>query len=737
MVVNVNVGVLGHVDSGKTHLVKALSTQLSTAALDKHPQSQQRGITLDLGFSAFRLAAQEPSDNYELQITLVDCPGHASLFKTILGGVAIVDCVLLVVDVRKGVQPQTLECLLVAQLAVQHRIVIALNKIDTLPLATRALAVKRAQDDLRAFLDRHFPQLKAQEIAIVPVAVAPAAAEGEQGQEPQPIGLELLVQAIRSRLDAPTRDTSGPFIMAIDHCFAIQGNGTILTGTVLSGSLRLGDSIELAGLGLQKPVKSIQAFKQSVDRAQQGDRVGIRVNGLDASLVERGVAVSPQSMPFVRQVVVPVHRIAFFQSICKSGTKCHVTIGHTTAIAVITFFTRLGSEPQAENSASRDAFDASDLYEHVAQLDPIGAALSGNTEATTSTGSAANQRPLFVLLQLDRAILCLPDAIAVCARLDLNAKKFPCRLAFYGPIQGAVLEPSKTAGQQQMDLQSSRWQAKVLELQQLRIGRIKTRSGAVDKVTGRQQQQLDVIGKDMFAKDADLSVYLGTTVMCEVSKALLKIVSPFGKTGKFRLQLIDESPAGALPSPGERFKLRFLKVMALKSPAGQASKSVVVSSAVESSRKLLQDVRRLYPEAFTQPQLPDTEATGGDLSDASSGASLATELSSLSVAAAAESSSFDATELVSGTIERLKGETTSDGRNPFVIVSGLFASDTEALKNVGRTVFCRVSLPGNSEAVERGEIEKPFGKAGKVRVVFAADGGTLAPVGHTVFLQPY
>lgn len=735
MVVNVNVGVLGHVDSGKTHLVKALSTQLSTAALDKHPQSQQRGITLDLGFSAFRLANQEPSDA-DLQITLVDCPGHASLFKTILGGVAIVDCVLLVVDVRKGVQPQTLECLLVAQLAVQQRIVIALNKIDTLPLATRALAVQRAQDDLRVFLGKHFPQLSAEEIAIVPVAVAPAAEAG--GEAPQPIGLELLVQAIRSRLDTPTRDTSGPFSMAIDHCFAIQGNGTILTGTVLSGSLRVGDIIELVGLGLQKPVKSIQAFKQSVDRAQQGDRVGLRVNGLDASLVERGVAVTPQSMPFVRQVVVPVYRIAFFQSVCKSSAKCHVTIGHTTAIAVVTFFTRLGSEPQAESAAaSRDAFDALDLYEYVAQLDPIGATVSGDTEVDATAGSVANQRPLFALLQLDRAILCLPDAVAVCTRLDLNAKKFPCRLAFYGPIQGAVLEPSKTAGQQQMDLQTSRWQNKVLELRQLRIGRIKTRSGTVDKVT-TGGQQVDVIGKDMFAKDADLSVYLGTTVMCEISKALLNIVAPFGKTGKFRLQLIDESPAGVLPSPGERFELRFLKVMALKSPAGQAPKPAAASSVVEASQKLLQDVRMLYPEAFAQPQSSDTKVfEEGVVSGAPSDASLVTELSALSVAAASESSSLEAAELVAGTIERLKGETTSDGRNPFVIVSGLFASDAEALKSVGSTVFCWVSLPGHAEqVVEQGQIEKPFGKAGKVRVVFAVNGGTLAQVGQAVYLQP-
>jgi selenocysteine-specific elongation factor len=107
---------LGHVDSGKTSLVKALSTSLSTAALDKNPQSQQRGITLDLGFSAFTLPMPShlPSDTYNLiQFTLVDCPGHASLIRTIIGGAQIIDMMLLVVDANKGIQTQTAEVSLI------------------------------------------------------------------------------------------------------------------------------------------------------------------------------------------------------------------------------------------------------------------------------------------------------------------------------------------------------------------------------------------------------------------------------------------------------------------------------------------------------------------------------------------------------------------------------------------------------------------------------------------------
>jgi len=149
-VLNVNVGVLGHVDSGKTSLVKALSTLLSTASLDKNPQSIARGITLDLGFSAFLLplpdrlesqmaaaasAAQEqdasapPAAPFRaLQFTLVDCPGHASLIRTIIGGAQIIDMMILVVNVLKGIQTQTAECLVIGEICTKHLIVV-LNKV--------------------------------------------------------------------------------------------------------------------------------------------------------------------------------------------------------------------------------------------------------------------------------------------------------------------------------------------------------------------------------------------------------------------------------------------------------------------------------------------------------------------------------------------------------------------------------------------------------------------------------
>lgn len=136
---NINVGILGHVDSGKTSLVRALSTELSTASLDKNPQSQERGITLDLGFSAFfaEIPPQLVGSPYKrLQYTLVDCPGHASLIRTVIGGAQIIDMMILVVDIVKGIQTQTAECLVIAEITTDNMIVV-LNKVDLLPIEGR------------------------------------------------------------------------------------------------------------------------------------------------------------------------------------------------------------------------------------------------------------------------------------------------------------------------------------------------------------------------------------------------------------------------------------------------------------------------------------------------------------------------------------------------------------------------------------------------------------------------
>lgn len=297
-VLNVNVGVLGHVDSGKTSLVKTLSTLLSTAALDKSKQSRQRGMTLDLGFSCFFLEMPKHlqelyPEKKKLQMTLVDCPGHASLIRTIIGGAQIIDMVLLVVDAYKGWQAQTTECLVLAELTSPH-LVVALNKIDMFPENERQEKLEEAKKNVRERLKKSkFPN--AEMIGVSACIGGEKVAAGMDLATNPTYNIQTLVQILQTSLPAPKRivGKDAPFYFSIDHCFPIKGMGTVLTGTVLSGSTSVNDTLEFPTLGLERKVKSMQMFKRKTTKISQGDRAGICVSSLDSNLLERGVAATP------------------------------------------------------------------------------------------------------------------------------------------------------------------------------------------------------------------------------------------------------------------------------------------------------------------------------------------------------------------------------------------------------------------------------------------------------------
>ena len=136
----------------------------------------------------------------------------------------------------------------------------------------------------------------------------------------------------------PQRDPDGPLHFAIDHCFPIKGQGTVITGTVLSGSLAIGQEIEFPELKTTRKVKSMQMFKQPVKHIAQGDRAGVCVTQLDAKALERGIACTPGYMHFISTAVVNVRQIRFFKATCKTDKKFHFTVGHTTVMGTATFF---------------------------------------------------------------------------------------------------------------------------------------------------------------------------------------------------------------------------------------------------------------------------------------------------------------------------------------------------------------------------------------------------------------
>eukprot|EP01039_Chlorochromonas_danica_P003602 gene3602-3945_t len=501
-ILNINVGILGHVDSGKTSLVKALSTSLSTAALDKHPQSQERGITLDLGFSCFTLPlpqhlqerAGEDSLVDTLQFTLVDCPGHASLLRTIIGGAQIIDMIVLVIDANKGIQTQTAECIVIGEITT-HSLVIALNKVDLIPEAERQEKIDKVSRRIRkALFGSKFADVK-----IVPVSaavggerVAAVGAGGAAGGSIDSLGIDNLVNQLKEMVRRPNRQLLLPFLFAIDHCFPIKGHGTVLTGTVLSGRVAVNQVIEIPHLQLTRKVKSMQIFHRAVESAGQGDRVALCLTNLDARLLERSLAAAPNTLPSFSAAIALVRKVRFFRMVCRSDSRCHISIGHHTSLAKVTFFggkqlqngpsrRKEGLQNDKERRKESECTSVQALHGYYHRLFPAidylpnedfeyqdaildaenSEGMKGghdNEEMTNKhegrgpegeeeEGNGENGPVQWVLLQFQQSLHCPIGSLVIGSRLDTDTSdaRGPgahlCRLAFYGPIKAIVALP--------------------------------------------------------------------------------------------------------------------------------------------------------------------------------------------------------------------------------------------------------------------------------------------------------
>lgn len=466
---NVNVGVLGHVDAGKTALCKALSSIASTAAFDKNPQAKERGITLDLGFSACRVD--------HLQFTFVDCPGHASLIRTVIGGAQIINFMLLVIDVTKGLQAQTLECCVIAQITCP-RVIIVLNKIDKLEGSRRDVLVQRMSDKFR----KSFSERGLLITAIVPVSAAE--------QENLEVLRTAMVEAVTPAEEE--NDPNAAFLFSIDHCFTIRGKGTICTGTVLDGCLRVGDTVQVPQLGAcQRQVKSIEMFREPMQKASKGDRLGVCITQFDSKLVERGILCSPGSVPYCHCAVIEYHPVDFYKGKIRSRAKYHVSVGHSTVLASITLF---------KGSLH---FQMDGVYEYAEEIEE---------------GPADVQ--YFVILEFEKPILWTPNCLVICSKLDLepaaNSNQSSCRLAFYGRI---------VAGSSSADYKTN-------FLSTVKLYRNKIKVGTIQRVANERE----IIVEDFFKKTSNREIFIGLWVNLSTGHTG-RIESTFGKTSKVKISL--------------------------------------------------------------------------------------------------------------------------------------------------------------------------------------------------------
>ncbi|XP_078482761.1 selenocysteine-specific elongation factor [Ciona intestinalis] len=508
-ILNFNIGMLGHVDSGKTSLAKALSTVASTAAFDKNPQSKERGITLDLGFSSFTVDVPDhlKGSGYEkVQYALVDCPGHASLIKTIIGGAQIIDLMVLVIDIVKGVQTQTAECLVIGEI-ICNKMLVVLNKVDMLPPEKKQAAIEKMTKRMQKTLENT-------KFAGCPITIAAANPGGSSDatthREPQ--GIENLIQVLGESTYIPTRSANGSFLFSVDHCFSIRGQGTVMTGTVLSGKASVNDQVEISSLQMTKKVKSIQMFRKPVYAIKQGDRAGLCVTQFDPKLLERGLVCTPGSLPTLYAAVVSIAKIPYYSGSVATKSKFHVTIGHSTVMAQITIFAQVttSGENKERNHPPGDAMERLTL-----QSKTFDFTADYIFRAELSKDKTEKQ---WALLVFDKPVVCRPNSLAIGSKFDTDINANKCRLAFKAEILEAITAK---------DYVSS-------VLPKLKVYKNKSREGTVERV----HDDYSVICKGLLKKETNIALFSGLRVELSTGESGV-IDGSFGLSGKIKIRLPD------------------------------------------------------------------------------------------------------------------------------------------------------------------------------------------------------
>jgi elongation factor Tu len=281
---HLNIGTMGHIDHGKTTLTAAITKVLaerdpnhnsftSFDQIDKAPEEKQRGITINIAHVEY----QTPNRHY----AHVDMPGHADYIKNMITGAAQVDGAILVVSAADGPMPQTREHVLLARQVGVPSIVVALNKAD---LVDDEELLDLVELEVRELLSEY--EFPGDDTPVVRVS-ALKALEGDKEWEDKV--LELM-DAVDSYVPEPVRDTDKPFLMPIEDVFTIQGRGTVVTGKVEQGKVKVGDDVEIVGLRpTQKTVcTGVEMFRKLLDFGQAGDNIGALLRGIKKEEVERG-----------------------------------------------------------------------------------------------------------------------------------------------------------------------------------------------------------------------------------------------------------------------------------------------------------------------------------------------------------------------------------------------------------------------------------------------------------------
>ena len=285
---HVNIGTIGHVDHGKTTLTAAITSYLATKgqaqamaydAIDKAPEEKERGITINTAHVEYETANRHYAH--------VDCPGHADYVKNMITGAAQMDGSILVVAATDGPMPQTREHILLARQVGVPYIVVFMNKTDQVDDPE---LLELVEMEIREILNEYgFPGDDTPIVKGSALKALEAVQAGNTDSEATKC-IDELMEAVDTFIPTPQRDTDKPFLMPIEDIFTITGRGTVATGKVDRGIIKVGQEVEVVGMGANKKtvVTGVEMFRKLLDQAQAGDNVGLLLRGVQRDEIQRG-----------------------------------------------------------------------------------------------------------------------------------------------------------------------------------------------------------------------------------------------------------------------------------------------------------------------------------------------------------------------------------------------------------------------------------------------------------------
>ena len=294
---HVNIGTIGHVDHGKTTLTAAITKYLALqgkaqfedySSIDKAPEERERGITINTAHVEYETDGRHYAH--------VDCPGHADYIKNMITGAAQMDGAILVIAATDGPMAQTREHILLARQVGVPAIVVFLNKVD---LLDDEELLELVEMEVRELLSKY--EFPGDDLPVIKGSALNAlTCESDDPNAPDYACIKELMDAVDSYIPTPPRDDSLPFLMPVEDVFTITGRGTVATGRVERGQIKMGDAVEIVGLAEESKksvITGIEMFRKLLDYAEAGDNVGTLLRGIDKKEIERGqVLAKPGSI---------------------------------------------------------------------------------------------------------------------------------------------------------------------------------------------------------------------------------------------------------------------------------------------------------------------------------------------------------------------------------------------------------------------------------------------------------